>query len=67
MVKSKSIWSDQKPFWTDQNCFGPIEGQGIIEEEIRRNLTKSNQRAISKVSRLIKTSNIDYKKHLNIK
>ena len=35
MVKSKSIWWDQnhlvrpKPFLTDQNCFGHIEGQGI--------------------------------------
>ena len=29
MVKSKSIWSGQNLFWTDQNSFGHIEGQGI--------------------------------------
>ena len=24
-----------KPFWTDQNCFGQIEGQGIKGQGIR--------------------------------
>ena len=24
-----------KPFWTDQNCFGHIEGQGIREQLIK--------------------------------
>ena len=43
LVVTKSLWSSQinlvrpKPFWTDRNCFGHIEGQGIsavISKEI---------------------------------
>ena len=36
LVVTKSLWStpnqfgQTKPFWTDQNCFGHIEGLGII-------------------------------------
>ena len=36
LVMTKSLWGKVqinlvrlKPFWTDQNCFGHIEGQGI--------------------------------------
>ena len=37
LVVTKSLWSSPnqfgqtQKFWTDQNCFGHIEGQGITQ------------------------------------
>ena len=47
-----------KPFWTDQNCFGHIEGQGISDTYILCifDLIRQKQKASKKASK--KASNL---------